>query len=173
MHWKTLKSKIVIKNRFFNLIEESYRKTDGKIIDKFYTVKKKDVAVIAAFTKDKKIVLVSQYRPSVKTSDIELPAGYMEKGEKNIKQTAERELLEETGYKTKKLIRIGEAFTSAGFMDNKVHFFIGFNAKKIREQKLDSSEEIEVKVVSWKNAFSLLKKGKIKDLGSIAGMMLA
>ncbi|MEK7126758.1 MAG: NUDIX domain-containing protein, partial [Patescibacteria group bacterium] len=93
MSWKTLKSKTVIKNRFFDLLEESYQKTDGKIIDKFYTVKRKDVAVITAFTKDKKIILVSQYRPSVKTLDIELPAGYMEKGEKNIKQTAERELL--------------------------------------------------------------------------------
>jgi len=173
MRWKTLKSKTIIKNRFFNLLEESYKKTDGKIINKFYTVKRKDVAVIAAFTKNKKIVLISQYRPSVKISDLELPAGYMEKGEKNIKQTAERELLEETGYKTKKLIKIGEAFVSAGFMNNKVHFFIGFDAEKISEQKLDSSEEIEVKITSWKKALNLVKKGKIKDLGSVTGMMLA
>lgn len=173
MSWKTLKSKTIIKNRFFNLIEESFKKNDGTLVKKFYTIKRKDVAVIAAFTKDKKIVLVSQYRPSVKTLDIELPAGYMEKGEKNIKQTAERELLEETGYKVQKLVKMGEAFASAGFMNNKVHFFIGFGAEKIRGQKLDFSEEIEVKVVSWESALSLLKKGKIKDLGSVAGMMLA
>jgi ADP-ribose pyrophosphatase len=173
MSWKTLKSKTIIKNRFFNLLEESYKKTDGKIINKFYTVKRKDATVIAAFTKDKKIVLISQYRPSIKILDIELPAGYMEKWDKNIKQTAERELLEETGYKSKKLVKMGEAFASTGFMSNKVHFFIGFDAEKISGQKLDNNEEIEVKVTSWKNALGLIKKGKIKDLGSVAGMMLA
>lgn len=174
MHWKTLKSQIVLKNKFLEVTKNRCQKTDGKIVPEYYVIKKSDVVIIAAFTKKMELILINQYRYPIKNWDIELPAGYLEpKDKNNLKKAATRELLEETGYKAKSLEKIGEAYASAGMMNNTVNFFIGFNAEKISEQKLDESEELKVKVEPWKKVLQLLKDEKIKDLGSVGGILLA
>ena len=58
-------------------------------------------------------------------------------------------------------------------MSNHVNFFIGFNAKKIAEQKLDDNEELEVAVTPWPEALKLLEQEKVKDLGSTTAILLA
>lgn len=173
MPWKTLKSEIVLQNKFFKVQKDKCKKTDGSTVENYYTVHRPDVAVIAAFTSDLKLILIHQYRHPVHSLDYELPAGYIEPNETDIKQAAKRELLEETGYKTDSLEKIQETYASAGFMSNKVHFFIGFNAKKVQKQKLDKSEELKATSMSWQKALKLLKHEKIKDLGSVAGILLA
>lgn len=172
MSWKILKSQTVLKNKFFSIKKDKCQKTDGTITNDYFTVHRPDVAIIAAFTPQKKLIMIRQYRHPVKAMDYELPAGYLEPRDTNISQAAQRELLEETGYKAEKLKKIHTAYASAGFMNNNVHFFIGFNAKKISKQNLDESEELTVHIVPWQKALKLLKQEKIKDLGSVAGIML-
>ena len=46
------------------------------------------------------------------------------------------------------------------------------NAHCWKEQKLDENEDLDVHLASIKDAMDLLKKGKIKDLGSVAGMWM-
>lgn len=173
MTWKTLHSEIVLENKFFSIQKDRCQKTDGKIVENYYTVHRPDVAIIAAFTPNLDLILIHQYRHPVHSLDYELPAGYLEPNETNILQAAKRELLEETGYETDSLEKIQETYASAGFMSNKVHFFIGFNAKKVAEQKLDNSEELEVHIMPWKKALEYLKEEKVKDLGSVTGILLA
>ncbi len=172
MPWKILKSETILKNKFFSIKKDKCKKSDKTIINEYFTVNRPDVAIIAAFTTQKKLIMIRQYRHPVQALNYELPAGYMEPSDTDIQKAAERELLEETGYKAKKLKKIHEAYASAGFMNNRVHFFIGFNAKKIQKQQLDESEELTVRLTSWQKALKLLKDEKIKDLGSVAGILL-
>lgn len=172
MAWKTIKSEIVLKNTFFTIKKDKCKKTDGKIVESYYTIIRPDVVAITALTKDKKLIVINQYRHQFKRSDLEIPAGYAEAHEKNIKKSAERELLEETGF-TADLKEIQTAYTSSGLMNNKAHFFIGLNAKKIAQQKLDENEEIgKVLLVPWKKALTLIKKGKIKDMTSVCAILI-
>lgn len=173
MAWKTLKSVTILGNKFFKIKKDRCRKKDGTIVESYYTVNRPDVVVIAAFTLKKQLILIEQYRHPVKSLDFELPAGYLEKKDAKIEKAAARELLEETGYKCPALKKIGEAYASAGFMSNTVHFYMGFKAQKIQKQKLDQSEELDVRITPWTKALGLLKQGKIKDLGSVAGILLA
>ncbi len=53
---------------------------------------------ILAITEDQQIILVRQYRYAVDGSLLEIPAGTREPNESPI-ETADRELLEETGYR--------------------------------------------------------------------------
>lgn len=172
MTWKILKSSYPIKNSFLTVRKDKAQKPDGTIVENYYTIEKPDIAIITAITEKNEIILIKQYRHPVKSVRYEIPAGYMEKSDKTILQTAKRELLEETGYKASKFIKIRSAYASAGNMDNTVHFFIAFNAKKIDHQNLDKNEEIEVKVVPVKKALKLLKEENIMDLGSATGVML-
>ncbi|MEK7672603.1 MAG: NUDIX hydrolase [Patescibacteria group bacterium] len=172
MSWTVKKSKVLLKTAFFNVVQEECLKPKSKKPFNYYTLEKSNAAVIMAFTSDKKLILINQYRHPVKSRDYELPAGYVEDYEKNSKLGAARELLEETGYKCKTLKKIGSAYTSAGLMNSKVDFFIGFDAKKVAEQKLDENEDLDVYLTTTDKAMELLQKGKIKDLGSVAGMLM-
>jgi len=162
----------VYENKFFKITEESYKKKNGEMVKEYYTVHRPDAVIIAAFTQDKDIILIRQYRNAVKSESIEIPAGFMEPKEKPL-QAAKRELMEETGFKAKKLIKIGETFANASMLSNHVHFFIAFDCEKAGPQHLDQNEEIEVKITSWKKALTLLKKSDIMDIGSSLGIMLA
>src|SRR6478609_6910445 len=58
--------------------------------------------VVLPLLDDGRVCLIRNYRISVKQALIELPAGTLEQGEEPIKN-AERQLIEETGYRAKKL----------------------------------------------------------------------
>lgn len=173
MTWKILKSETVLENKFFKIHKDRCEKTNGEIIENYYTVERPNVAIIAAFTPEMDLVMIKQYRHPVRSTDYEIPAGFMEPFETDISQAAKRELLEETGYKVDELKEIQDTYSSAGFMNNHVHFFIGFNAKKVAEQKLDDNEELEVSITPWPEALKLLEQEKVKDLGSVTAILLA
>lgn len=173
MSWKTLQTKTVLSNNFFSVQEDQCQKPDGSLVDEYYIVKRPDVAVIAAFTPKMELIMITQYRHPVNSIDFELPAGHIDPQESHILEAAQRELLEETGYKAEKLEEISAHFASSGLMNNTVHFFIGFDAEKIQEQSLDPNEAIEVKITPWPDALKLLDAGKVKDLGSAMGVLLA
>lgn len=178
MTWKTISKKIILKTSHFKLTNESCSKHNEEKVKDYYICEMPNAVVVAALTKKtnkgkQKIILIKQYRHTVKSTHLELPAGYMNPGEKNPSKAAERELVEETGYKVTSMIKLGEAFTSAGFMNNKVYFFLGKDAEKIQDQSLDQNEEIDIKPTEIKKALALLHEGKIKDLGSMTCLMLA
>ncbi|MBD3360906.1 NUDIX domain-containing protein [Candidatus Peregrinibacteria bacterium] len=169
-----IKSETILDNEFFKITKDSYRKKNGSIVKSYYTIHRPEVAVICAITKKNEIILIRQYRHPVKNIDLELPAGYIENHENNIRLAAERELLEETGYAVEKMIKIQTSYASAGLMSNKINFFIGFNAKKIKKPELDESEEImEVFATAWDKTIELLEKEEIKDMASVTGILLA
>lgn len=172
MTWKTLSKKIVTKNKFFTLTEERCRKHNGDIAEQYFTMEKPNSVVIIPFTEDKKVILIKQYRHPVRSIKYEVPAGYVEKEDKNPMVSAKRELMEETGYKPKKLIKLGKAFALSGLLTNTVHFFLAVDCKKISDQHLDKDEEIEVKETTFDKALILLEKSDIMDLGSVAAMLI-
>lgn len=170
--WKTIETKTTFKNGIFSIQEDKCLKEDGSIVEKYYTITRPNIAVVGAFTKEGKLIMVKQYRHPVKTTEIELPAGYLEDDDHKLAETATRELLEETGYKIARIEKLKESYASAGIMNNKVVFFIGFDAEKIKEPELDENEELELHLVSWEQAWEHMQKNEVKDLGSVAGMYL-
>ncbi len=173
MSWKILKSEEIIKNKFFSIQKDQCEKTDGQIVEDYYTVHRPDVAMIIAFTPEMELIMIHQYRHPVRSLDYELPAGFIESYETDIAQAAKRELLEETGYESASLEKIRETFSAAGFTSNHIHFFIGFNAKKVADQKLDKNEELATHVLPFSKALELLEEEKVKDLASVTGILLA
>ena len=78
------------------LDEVFFRLPDGR--KEAYIVKKeKPTVAIFAIAKDRRVILIEQFRPGPKKIIQELPGGYLDKGERPI-TAAKRELYEETGY---------------------------------------------------------------------------
>jgi ADP-ribose pyrophosphatase len=93
-------------------------------------VHRKPAVVIAPMTRDGKIILIRQERIPIEQAIWEMPSGQIDDhdgGEDKIKNTALREVREETGYELApngELISLGYFFSSPGFTDERGYFFL-------------------------------------------------
>lgn len=161
-------------SNFIELKKGMYKLNNDKIIEREIVVKKVgtgNAAAIFAITEEKKILLVIQPRVSLPTIDkinIELPAGYIEKGEDAL-ASGIRELEEETGYSTDKLIIADEYYPSLGASGEKITLFLALDCRKVSEVKLDPDEYLYYISVTVDEFRYLLDNGYIKDVNARIG----
>ncbi len=122
---------------------DSYQTGTGKIVDPYFVVELPPSVVVMGITKDKEVLVVKQYRHPVGEELIELPGGFIDENE-SPQLAAEREMLEETGYKFLHFHYLGMSAANPGVLNNFSHFFLATGGVKISEQSLDNNEEIEV-----------------------------
>ena len=120
-----------------------------------------DAVVIAAIHRDlKKLVLVRQYRVPVNDYLYELPAGLID-GDEDVFAASHRELYEETGLnlltidKTKKTLPL---YVSAGMTDESIALIYCICDGEASTKNLEDDEDLEVVLVSKKEARDLLNK---------------
>lgn len=117
---------------------------------------------------DGKIVLVRQYRLPAGRSLIEIPAGTKKEGEEDY-ECAQRELLEETGYKARVLRKIMSFYPAPGYSTEKITLFFAKGLEKA-EQSLEEDEAIEVFETTVEDAAEMLKNGTVEDAKTIIGL---
>ncbi len=136
----------------------------------YYRLTSPDSAAVLAVTPDKKIIIVRQYRPAIGKSDMELPAGHMNKGETPV-QTARREFLEETGYECESFVPLGMYRVANSRLNHKVYAFFGRNARPAK--KYVREKGIARILVSEKQFHQLIKQRKFVAIASIGFYYLA
>lgn len=162
---------IEIDSKFLSLKKGIYTLNNNKNIYRDTIVKNMgtgNAVVIIPLTSDNKIVITIQARCSLPTDDkvsIELPAGYIEKGE-DIIESSKRELEEETGYKSNNLKLIDSYYPSLGASGEAVYLVIAIDCKKIGNTNFDSDEYIEYDEVTIEELKYLIDNGYIKDASS-------
>jgi 8-oxo-dGTP pyrophosphatase MutT (NUDIX family) len=119
---KVLNTKLTSISRWLEVIEREVQFQSAAAVETYYAIAQPDDVAAIAVTPEKRILLVRQYRPAIQRFSLELPAGTVEENETPA-DTMVRELLEETGYRTKSIVEIGRAATSAGRIDNVTHSF--------------------------------------------------
>jgi ADP-ribose pyrophosphatase len=124
--------------------------------------------VILPVTADGKLILVRQWRRAVGKILIELPAGTLEKGEA-IAVCAQRELQEETGFKSHELIALGGFYSAPGFCSEYLHFFVALQLEHAPLQP-DGDEAIDLLSVTLDEAWQMIRSGEICDSKTIAGV---
>src|SRR6185312_13276482 len=96
---------------------------DGQIIENYYVNEYTDWVNAIVITKEKKIVLVRQYRYAAQDFFLEIPAGKTEENE-TFENAIVRELREETGFiSEEKPILLGEFYVNPATQTNKVITF--------------------------------------------------
>ena len=88
----------------------------------YHAVDQADYVSIVAVTPDGRFPLVRQYRPTLEDYTWELPCGTVDPGE-DAAETCRRELLEETGFTTQAIRRLGNASPCTGRLNNRIHAF--------------------------------------------------
>jgi ADP-ribose pyrophosphatase len=169
---KTIK-KVEVKDgtiNFLNIKKAVYFLNNGKTINREELVKNNtmgDAISILPITEEGNIILVVQPRPLTKnTVTVELPAGYVDKGETPV-HAAGRELREETGYVSNSIIKVSSHYQDQGCSRSIVHSFIALNAQDTGKQELDESEYIRHFICTYEEALELMEMSYIMDANSI------
>lgn len=131
-----------------------------------------DTINVVAVTPEKALVLVEQFRFGINQTITELPAGLIDDGEESL-QAAQRELLEETGYAAKKWIYTGSTYLNPAYVNNICHHYLALDAVQVSALKLDSTEDVGVRLVSDFIPQLLYKRKIIVDAIGVAALTKA
>jgi len=108
------------------------------------------VVVIVAVTPGGELLLVEQYRWPVAQPVIELPAGLVgdQGADEPLLEAAQRELIEETGYRAERIERLASGPTTAGLSNEITTFCSAHGLVRVGPGGGDASEDIIVHAVS-------------------------
>jgi 8-oxo-dGTP pyrophosphatase MutT (NUDIX family) len=168
--WKKISSKIVYKNAWFQVREDTVEKPgDRKGI--YGVVDTPPSVFIVALTEDNEVYLTGLYRYPTGKYGLEIPAGGSD--DEDLLEAAKRELLEEVGLKAESWVKVGQFTPWNGISSEVSHVFL---AKDLKETggELDPYEGIiEIKKVGFTKIFDLIKSGEISDGQTITALTLA
>ena len=114
------------------------------------------------------VVLIENYRPAVRETLLELPAGTREP-EESPERTAARELAEETGYTARQLNELHEFYSSPGISDERMHLFVARELTAGEAQR-EATEQIENRVATRQEIRQWIAQGRIRDGKTLIGL---
>ncbi|TYP54256.1 NUDIX domain-containing protein [Thermosediminibacter litoriperuensis] len=166
----TINSKNIYSGKILKLRLDEVKLPNGKTSTR-EIVEHPGAVAIVAIDDDGSVLMVRQYRKPVEEELLEIPAGKLEDNE-DVRACAQRELIEETGYRAENLVHIIDFYTSPGFSNEKMSLFIGRNLKKAAG-KADEDEYIKMEKIPFEQAVKMAYSGELKDAKTIVGLFLA
>ena len=144
------------------------RQPDGSEKD-YYWAELPDAAVVVATTGDE-LVMVDQYRPTIREQCLELPAGIVEDDESYTTAGA-RELREETGFEAAGVSLIEEFSCSTGVLRHRRGIVFAEGLEPV-DRELDDNEFLSVTTVPIDEALAVARREPAND-ATIEGILLA
>lgn len=117
---------------------------------------------------DGQVLMEHQYRPCVRATLLEIPAGTLEPGESPL-ACARRELEEETGYKAAELIALGRVHILPAYSDEVIYLYVARGLAFMRA-RLDSDEIIRTQVYPLGQLMDMIAEGAITDALTILAL---
>jgi ADP-ribose pyrophosphatase len=175
--WQILEINSLFKNLYIEVFQEKVILPGETRVRNWTVVRRKQAVVIAPVTSEGNYVLIHQARIPVRKFLWELPAGQvdgsLEPEMALIRETALREMTEETGYSLLpegELTYLGHYYSSQGYSDETPHLFL---ARPVRptglgHQPEESESILESREFSLTELRSMIAESVIQDANTLA-----
>lgn len=165
---ETLSSQLVYQGRAVRLRIDTIRMPSGRETTR-EIVEHDDCVAVIAIDADGKVLLVKQFRKAVGKELLEIPAGGIDSGE-TPEEAVSREMREETGYRPRKVERLGGFYSAPGYATEYLYLYL---ATDLTPSQLfaEDTEGISLVRVSPEEVPKLISSGSICDAKSIAGLL--
>lgn len=117
------------------------------------------------------VILVNHERVPIERELVEVVAGMKDEGESPL-EAAQRELREEVGMEAGQWDELGTLYSSAGFTDEEITFFLAREARNVSGQT-DEKESLSLKMLPLSLALEQARKGEIQDMKTVLGLFWA
>lgn len=164
-------SKILLQSRIFTVVETRTRFDNGeeRIFEQVTTSSYGAVLIVPVLDQDT-FLLIREYAPACENYILGFPKGAINKDE-NILKAADRELMEEAGYGSRKLTYLMHMSLSPAYVHTKMDIVL---AEDLYPKRIPGDEPEEIEVIPWKfsNIDALLKHPEFYESRSIAALLL-
>jgi ADP-ribose pyrophosphatase len=165
---KILRSTVIYKGPIFGLRRDEVLEPTGVRTTREVITHPGSVVVMPV-QQDGRIILIRQYRHAARQFLWELVAGRMDPGE-GVRQAAARELIEETGYRAKRLRIFLDLFPTPGFLEERMHILLAEGLTLGRAEP-EEDEKIVAKAFTRDELEKMIQRGVLRDAKSIAGLL--
>ncbi|MEI5995136.1 NUDIX domain-containing protein [Candidatus Enterococcus mansonii] len=165
---KTISRKEIFKGHIIEVVVDEVQLPNGEVGTRELVFHPGAVAVIP-ITEDNRMIMVKQFRKPMEKVILEIPAGKIDPGEQDLpKETAKRELEEETGYRAGQLSFVTSMYVSPGFANELLHIYYANDLKQVPNPlPQDEDEVLELYMVTLDEAKQAIDEGLICDAKTI------
>lgn len=168
--WQTLSSKEIYKHPRLTLIEDEVLLPNGQKTTYLKFDIKTQAVTILAKREDGKILIQTEYSYPPNERMFQLPGGVID-DEETKEEAANRELMEETGYRARDLKLLGEYYINNRRSAEKMYVFLGTDPIE-EKREADKEEDIEVFWFEDEAIDEMIKKGKVVNSHLLASWSL-
>jgi ADP-ribose pyrophosphatase len=166
--WRRLASQILGEYRVFRLRQDTSRSPVTGRDHTFFVLEAGDWVNVIPITPEGKVVLIRQYRHGTEEVTLEVPGGMVDEDDASPAVSAERELMEETGYAAEAIIPIGRVSPNPAILNNRCYSFLAVNARPVGPTRFDGAEDITFELVDTADIPNLIVSGQISHALVIA-----
>jgi ADP-ribose pyrophosphatase len=171
--WPVESSTEQLRNWLITVRTDKVRMPDNHYAERSVVTHPGAVAVLA-LDDAQRVLMIRQYRHPVGRQLWEIPAGLRDFDGESPLQTAQRELLEETGYRARDWHTLVDYFTSPGFTTERMRIFLARGLERADEHGHEPEGEEKYIVADWvelAEAVRLVLAGKLHNSAAIAGIL--
>jgi 8-oxo-dGDP phosphatase len=140
--WPVTSSAVLGQGSFVRLRRDMVRMPDGEEIGRDIIEHPGAVAVVALDSRER-VLLIRQYRHPVGRLLWEIPAGLRDVAGEPLRLTAERELLEEAGYRAERWRVLTDTFSTPGISTERLRIFLARGLAEVPEAERSYVREHE------------------------------
>ena len=141
-HWPVASSEELVRSRLVTVRADMVRTPDNQVAERDVVLHPGAVAVLALDAADR-ILMIRQYRHPVGRLLWEIPAGLRDVAGEDPWVTAQRELVEEAGYRARDWRVLADYYSSPGFSTERLRVFLARDLEAVPEAERNFVPEDE------------------------------
>lgn len=159
--WELVESELLARTPVFNLRRDRKRRAESGFTWDFYILEAGDWVNVIPLTSQSEVVLVELHRHGIEGPSLEIPGGVIDPDDPSPIAAAERELMEETGYRAEEILPLGVVHPNPAIQGNRCYSFLARNVARVDRPRPDGAEDITVLKVPLSSVPQLIRQGRI------------